>query len=429
MQASEAQKSQSQQVHDAMAPPNTPPSDVSTGQVNTPASDVPTGQATRPPFQAAMPSSSPTHPPRRLFGLGWLGMIVVILAGALGGYWFSQRMDRVETSAARRLQGADQRIVQLEAQTRLYQDELRELGSRASVLESKLSESIGQQAQLEQLYKSMAVESADALLHELERSVLSAVQQLQFGGLNTTLLVLGEIDLRLGRLREPSLLAVQRALQRDIERLKAESVHDPIQVAQRLDVMLGQVDALQLLSEARFAPEQSSKDKSDSTGQAGASTVAKATSAGAPKAASSQEAEGIQPWVNTEQMVRWVQQLGSNLLTAIRDLFRVTRVDRPDALLAAPQEAYFLREQLRLHLMSARLAAMWRNDVLFRTDTDRASLLLQRYFDPQQRLVGAQLESLKQLQSMRLSLDQQALAETLTAIRGARSARDARTTR
>jgi len=133
--------------------------------------------------------------------------------------------------------------------------------------------------------------------------------------------------------------------------------------------------------------------------------------------------------VHTEEFARWGQQVGLNLLRAIRDLFRVTRVDRPDALLAAPQEAYFLRERLRLHLMGARLAAMWRNDVLFRTDTDRASLLLQRYFDPEQRLVGAQLESLKQLQSMRLSLDQQALAETLTAIRSARSARDARTAR
>lgn len=207
------------------------------------------------PSQAPSPTSSESPQAKsaapRGAGLGWLSLVLIVALAAGGGYWFSQRMDRVETSAARRLQGADQRIVQLEAQAKLYQDEMRELGSRASVLESKVSESIGQQAQLEQLYKSMAVESADALLHEIERSVLAAVQQLQFGGLNTTLLVLGEIDLRLGRLREPSLLAVQRALQRDVERLKAESVHDPIQVAQRLDVMLGQVDALQLLSEAR----------------------------------------------------------------------------------------------------------------------------------------------------------------------------------
>lgn len=388
-----------------------------------------TPQPSQAPSTPSAESSQAKFTAPRSAGLGWLSVVLIMVLAAGGGYWFSQRMDRVETSAARRLQGADQRIVQLEAQTKLYQDEMRELGSRASVLESKVSESIGQQAQLEQLYKSMAVESADALLHEIERSVLAAVQQLQFGGLNTTLLVLGEIDLRLGRLREPSLLAVQRALQRDVERLKAESVHDPIQVAQRLDVMLGQVDALQLLSEARTPGDQLSSAKAEEIAKAGVKPATKENDALHAKSTSSQTGDGTQVWVHTEEFARWGQQVGLNLLRAIRDLFRVTRVDRPDALLAAPQEAYFLREQLRLHLMSARLAAMWRNDVLFRTDTDRASLLLQRYFDPEQRLVGAQLESLKQLQSMRLSLDQQALAETLTAIRSARSARDARTAR
>jgi len=388
-----------------------------------------TPQPSQAPSTPSAESSQAKFAAPRSAGLGWLSVVLIMVLAAGCGYWFSQRMDKVETSAARRLQGADQRIVQLEAQTKLYQDEMRELGSRASVLESKVSESIGQQAQLEQLYKSMAVESADALLHEIERSVLAAVQQLQFGGLNTTLLVLGEIDLRLGRLREPSLLAVQRALQRDVERLKAESVHDPIQVAQRLDVMLGQVDALQLLSEARTPGDQLSSAKAEEIAKAGVKPATTENAALHAKSTRSQTGDGTQMWVHTEEFARWGQQVGLNLLRAIRDLFRVTRVDRPDALLAAPQEAYFLREQLRLHLMSARLAAMWRNDVLFRTDTDRASLLLQRYFDPEQRLVGAQLESLKQLQSMRLSLDQQALAETLTAIRSARSARDARTAR
>jgi len=110
----------------------------------------------------------------------------------------------------------------------------------------------------------------------------------------------------------------------------------------------------------------------------------------------------------------------------VRDLFRVTRVDRPEALLTAPEQAYFLREQLRLHLMGARLAAMWRNDTLFRTDTGRSIDLLSRYFDPQQRLVRTQIETLRQLQSMKLGLDQQALAESLAAIRSARNLREAR---
>lgn len=59
------------------------------------------------------------------------------------------------------------------------------------------------------------------------------------------------------------------------------------------------------------------------------------------KSTSSQTGDGTQVWVHTEESARWGQQVGLNLLRAIRDLFRVTRVDRPDALLAAPQEAYF----------------------------------------------------------------------------------------
>ena len=121
-------------------------------------------------------SEKTKHPGFGRKGLG-LGSLVTlaVLSLAAGGYWFSQRVDRVETSAARRLQGTDQRLLQLETQTKLYQDEIRELESRASVLESKLVESIGQQVQLEQLYKSMAVDSADGLLYELERSVLAGL--------------------------------------------------------------------------------------------------------------------------------------------------------------------------------------------------------------------------------------------------------------
>ena len=395
------------------------------------ASDAPQAQdmqaQTAPLPQGQTSSEAAPRPQAPWLGLGWLGAAVLIAAAAFGTYWFSQRVERVETSAARRLQGTDQKIIQLETQAKLYQDEIRELGSRASSLESKLTESIGQQAQLEQLYKTMAVESADALLQELERSVLASIQQLQFGGFNSSLVVLGEIDHRLARLREPSLLGVQRALQRDIERLKSASVHDPVQVAQRLDVMLGQLDALQLLSEPRKDSDVSSEAPSEKEAALQAPSPAKL--AIASKAQASQESLGISDWANPEAIARLAQQLGSSLFAAIRDLFRVTRVDHADALLAAPQQSYFLRERLRLHLMSARLAALWRNDALFRSDVQQALSMLQRYFDPKHRLVGVQVESLRQLQSMQLALDQQALAETLVAIRSARSANDARQNR
>ena len=87
-----------------------------------------TPQPSQAPSTPSAESSQAKLTAPRSAGLGWLSVILIMVLAAGGGYWFSQRMDRVETSAARRLQGADQRIVQLEAQTKLYQDEMRELG-------------------------------------------------------------------------------------------------------------------------------------------------------------------------------------------------------------------------------------------------------------------------------------------------------------
>jgi uncharacterized protein HemX len=366
----------------------------------------------------------------------YLLVLVLVALGGLALFWSSQRFEQFESTAARKLQGSEQRILQLEAQNRVLHDELREIGARASVLEAKLNESLGQQAQLEQLYKAMAVESAETLLHELERGVLLALQQLQFGGAGASIAALNEFENRLGRLREPSLAAVQRALQRDLERLRADTLHDPVQVAQKLDSLLAQLDGLRLLSEDRQASDLGQGPRADG---APAGPALEGAGPGKPDGASGTNSRRAERGVSEVGMftaervssllgdlARTAQQLGAGALAAVRDLFRVTRVDKPEALLMAPEQAYFLREQLRMHLMSAKLAAMWRNDTLFKTDTSRSIELLTRFFDPQQRLVRTQIETLRQLQSMKLSLDQQALAESLAAIRNARNLREAR---
>lgn len=380
------------------------------------------------------PGLSTSRPARSQTLRNYALVLALIVLGGGALFWSSQRIEQLETTAARKLQGSEQRILQLEAQNRVLQDDLREIGARASVLEAKLNESLGQQAQLEQLYKAMAVESAETLLHELERGVLLALQQLQFGGAGASIAALTEFEIRLGRLREPSLAAVQRALQRDLERLRADTVNDPVQAAQRLDLMLGQLDSLRLLSEDRSGGDQRPAPVPGKT-SSDASSGQVAAQAQAPNPASGLAGSetGESGWFSAERasallngLLRTAEQLGAGAIAAVRDLFRVTRVDRPEALLTAPEQAYFLREQLRLHLMGARLAAMWRNDTLFRTDTGRSIDLLSRYFDPQQRLVRTQIETLRQLQSMKLGLDQQALAESLAAIRSARNLREAR---
>src|SRR5690606_11299799 len=52
------------------------------------------------------------------------------------------------------------------------------------------------------------------------------------------------------------------------------------------------------------------------------------------------------------------------MMEELASLFRVRRVDAPDAALIAPDQVYFLRENLRLRLLNARLALLSRNDPL-----------------------------------------------------------------
>ena len=116
-------------------------------------------------------------------------------------------------------------------------------------------------------------------------------------------------------------------------------------------------------------------------------------------------------------------------LSALRDelqqLFRVRRVDAPDAALLAPEQAYFLRQNLRLLLLNARLSLLSRSDALFRSDLERAIGWLRDYYDDRSRGVAGATAQLWQMLGVRIALEPPTLAESLAAVRAARAVREA----
>ncbi len=54
------------------------------------------------------------------------------------------------------------------------------------------------------------------------------------------------------------------------------------------------------------------------------------------------------------------RRLAERVWSEVRSLVRVTRIDHPDAMLIAPEQSYFLRENLKLRLLNARLALLSR---------------------------------------------------------------------
>jgi uroporphyrin-3 C-methyltransferase len=64
-----------------------------------------------------------------------------------------------------------------------------------------------------------------------------------------------------------------------------------------------------------------------------------------------------------------------------RELVRVSRIDRPEAALLAPEQAFFLRENLKLKLLNARLGLLARHMVSSQADVAAVEVALDRYFD------------------------------------------------
>lgn len=364
-----------------------------------------TSSATDSPAAAPAVSASAPAPARESSGrsgslLALLALLVALGAAAAAGVLW-QRSDTVGREAARRLQAGDARTEQLEAQVRQSQETVRELQARSAVLESKLTEALGQQAQLERMYKDMTVESVAAVLADVESAVGLASQQLLVSGnVRGAIVALQDADARLQRINQPEALGLRRLIARDIERLSAVPAVDVAALALRLDTVAAGLEDLPLV--AGLAPAAS-------PGSLAAHEVPEGTR------------------FTFEQLASTGRKGWEALLAELSQLFRVNRIDRPDAVLLAPEQQYFVRENLRLTLLSARLALLGRSEPVFRSDLDRAAGWLRDYFQVEDRSVSGKLAMIEQLRSSAIAAELPSLGDTLTAVRSARVARETST--
>jgi uroporphyrinogen III methyltransferase/synthase len=77
----------------------------------------------------------------------------------------------------------------------------------------------------------------------------------------------------------------------------------------------------------------------------------------------------------------WWQVFSAGIAQQLTSLVQVRRIDNADAMLVTPDQGYFLRENLKLRLLSARLALLSRNQTTLKSDLHAADAALARYFD------------------------------------------------
>lgn len=366
-----------------------------------PSSPVSTGAGFEagPVAPALAAASAKPDPAARRSLIGSRGFAIVALVIALIATFAAllawQRTERIVREAARRLQEADVRTAQTEQNLRAAQDQLRDIVGRSAVLDNKVTELVGQQTQLERMYKSIAQGSLDSVLADVETSLSIASQQLVVGAnVQGAMAALQDADAALKRADPGEVSGLRRLLNRDIERLRATPVVDLAGLAGRLDSLAGSLEQLPML--AGVAPQDGGQPIEQ--GEESGSTIGRLAST------------GLRGW----------HALKGELMS----LVRVNRVDASDAMLIAPGQRYFVRENLRLTLLSARIALLSRSEPVFRADLERAARWLDTYYDRQAPSVAGAVASLRQLQSARVAVELPSLAESLSTVRTLRAARE-----
>jgi uroporphyrin-3 C-methyltransferase len=326
--------------------------------------------------------------PDLLDRLAWLSpaLIIALLALALAGWqWWETRVQvrHLQAELAQKLAASasvdqESRIVSKQAL-----ETTQNMALKLGEIQARLADSQNQQLALQALYQDLARSRDEWTLADIEQIVLSASQQLQLAG-NTkaALIALQSADTRLQRLNKPQFTLLRRAINDDIARLQALPLIDTVGISLRLDALIGEVDDLPIASDHEIP-------------------VARTVQA------------GTQPATSTSRF-------GRELWSEIKGLVQVRRMDAQDTALLAPEQAYFLRQNLKLRLLTARIALLAHDEGSYKADLLAAQGWLKRYFNTRDARIVAARANLDRLVNSPVSIQLPSLDESLNALQASR---------
>lgn len=364
--------------------------------------ELPPAAPPAPPVSAALPNAT------RWLGYGLLLALLVAAAALLASSLLWQRLGAIQEELARRSLDAGAQSIEARTLARQAMDGMRDVTVRLALQESRLSEVSLQRGQLEELMQSLSRSRDENLVVDMESALRLAQQQAQLTGSAEPLIAaLKSAEQRLARSAQPRLNPLQRAVNKDLDRIRIASLTD-------VPVLMLKIDEL-----ARLADELPIANGLP-TAMPG---VANALPRPPPDRAAPVPvaAEGTAQWLQLPGV--WLRQLGSSIWVEARQLLRVSRIDNPEAALVAPEQAFFLRENFKLRLLNARLNLLSRQTDAVRSDLQAASAWLGRYFDPASRKTQTAAQLLAQVQSQLKTSELPRLDDTLTALTTAAAGR------
>ena len=358
---------------------------------------------------------TPTH--RIALGLDarwWyaLAAVVAVLACvSLTLAWKAQqRIKTIEREMVQRLDEGQLQSSEAQLLSKQSQESALSTAAKVALLEARVAEVAIQRSQLEDLMQSLSRSRDENVLVDIDAGIRVAMQQTAITGSAEPLVaMLKQADERLIRYDQPRLQGVRRAIARDLDRVKAVGLVDIPTLTIKLDEAARMIDELPLLANA-LPRAVAVKSK----------PVAAATPmvASAPKsAASAPETPWWQTWDGGWAAVT------ERVWSEAKSLVRVTRIDHPEAMLLAPDNAFFVRENLKLRLLNARLALLSRQFETTQSDLQLVQATLDRYFDRSARSAVLLAQLLSQVAAQSRQVNVPKPDDTLVALAAAAAGR------
>jgi uroporphyrin-3 C-methyltransferase len=348
-------------------------------------SQIPVVELADPAAQSPAGAAEGTAVPR---GVMYIFLAVTALSLAVSGMLW-QKLSNIQEQLARQSADAGSNAIEARAMARQAQELARETAARQALADTRLSEVALQRSQIEELVQSMSRSRDENMLVDIEAALRLAQQQAQAtGSVEPLLASLRSADQRLERSGQARLSRVRAAIARDIDRIKSSSTTDVPGLLVRLDELARQVDDLPL---------------ANATPHTGVVTGVSKREPAAP--------------------LRWWERVLDDIRQEARGLVRVSRIDQPEAVLVAPDQGFFLRENLKLRLLNARLALLSRQTDSARADVAAATTALRKYFDPSARRTQAASVQLQQVQDQLRAVELPRIDETLAVLATAAAGR------
>ena len=314
---------------------------------------------------------------------------VVAVVGCITAFLLWQRIGSMQEQLAR--QSAESSAHALEARNtaRAAQDTAVQTAAKLAVTDARLGEIALQRTQLEELMQSLTRSRDENLVIDMDSAIRLAQQQAQLtGSLEPLLAALKSAELRLNRVAQPRLSPVQRAIAHDIAKLSASNMADMPSMLIKLDELVALADDVAF-------------------GNAPAPII--------PNVPLKKQAE--------ETVPDWWQRIRNTVLEEVKSLVRVSRINSPEAALLSPDQSFFLRENLKLKLLNARLGLLSRQTEAARADLLTAATMLQKYADNSARKTTVMLNLLQQVQLQTKQMELPRVDETLAALSSAGAGR------